>query len=111
MEPLAIRSAILVASPTAFESERTVYTPPLTRLPSLTRLLLHANSYTRTLTRLLLHASCLGNRLRIRWESIHAYTYTPTLTRLLSLPWHQQQPLRQQQPPFPQQQQQLFREL
>ena len=62
MEPLAIRNAILVASPTAFASERTVYTPTLTRQ------LLHAYSYTPTLTHVILHG----------------YSYTPTLTTLAS---------------------------
>jgi hypothetical protein len=58
------------------------YTPTLTRL----LLLLHAYSYTSTLThtptltRLLLHAySYTPTRTRLR---LHVYAYTPTLTRL-----------------------------
>jgi hypothetical protein len=49
--------------------------------PHVTRLLLHAYTYTPTLTRLHLHAySYTPTLARLL---LHAYTYTPALTRLL----------------------------
>jgi hypothetical protein len=60
--------------------------PPPARVsgPTLTRLLLHAYSYTPTLTRLLLHA--YSYRPTLTRLLLHAYSYTPTLVCMLTKP-------------------------
>jgi hypothetical protein len=93
----------------ATSTSRTSRTPTLYDTSTLTRLLLHAYSYTPTLTRLLLHAytytpeCCLAmlhrqqtpahathspreTRSRICTSLLLAYSYTPALTRLGACP-------------------------